>query len=120
MGLQGLHIPLLEGLGQSDCDLFLELATQINHSDGTEIIREGDPGRGLFLLASGNVSIEKMTIEGTAETLAFLEPGECFGEMALVDHKPRSATVRSMGQAEVYSFEQGLIDRFSKNTPTST
>jgi signal transduction histidine kinase len=112
LGLQGLHIPLFEGLGQAESDAFFELATQIDYPDAVEITREGDPGRGLFLLASGNVSIDKMTIEGMSETLAILEPGECFGEMALVDHKPRSATVKAMGKAEVFGFEQAVLDRF--------
>ncbi|MEE2753236.1 MAG: cyclic nucleotide-binding domain-containing protein, partial [Candidatus Latescibacterota bacterium] len=114
---EGLHIPLFEGLGQAESDVFFDLATQIDYPEGVEIIREGDPGRGLFFFASGNVSVDKMTIEGKAETLAIMEPGECFGEMALVDHKRRSATVRAMGNAEVFAFEKMVLDRFFEERP---
>ena len=41
-----------------------------------------------------------------------MEPGECFGEMALVDHKPRSATATAVGEADVYAFEQATLDAF--------
>jgi len=51
------------------------------------------------------VAIAKQTIEGDLETLAILKPGECFGEMALVDHKPRSATVTAVGPAEDHVLE---------------
>lgn len=51
------------------------------------------------------MAIAKQTIEGDLETLAILEPGECFGEMALVDHKPRSAIVTAVCPAEAHVLE---------------
>jgi signal transduction histidine kinase len=112
LSFEGLHIPLFEGLDESERTLVSGLATRIEYDDGAVLIREGDPGRGLFLLASGTVAIAKQTIEGEQETLAVLEPGECFGDMALVDYKPRSATVTAVGAAEVYAFEQTVLDQF--------
>ena len=81
------------------------MISQPRSNTNTTIIREGDQGRGLFLLSSGTVAIAKQTIEGDLETLAILEPGECFGEMALVDHKPRSAIVTAVCPAEAHVLE---------------
>ena len=90
--------------------MVFDLATQIVYEDGDTIIREGDPGRGLFLLAAGKVAMGKQTIEGELESLAILQPGECFGEMALVDHMPRSATATAVGRAEVFALEQTAVE----------
>ena len=117
MQLEELNIALFDGLDASERESVFQLATTGAYQDGTVIIQEGDPGRGFFLLLEGTVSIDKQTIEGTPETLAILEPGECFGEMALVDHKPRSATCTAVGPVEVLLFEQRALDQFFLESP---
>ncbi len=57
---------------------------------GQAIFKEGDPGDGLFILAEGKVRISR-TIPGSGEeALAVLQPGACFGEMAVFDRATRS------------------------------
>lgn len=58
---------------------------------GDVIFREGDPGDSLFLVGEGSVKISKRGRGGEQETLGFIKPGSFFGEMALLDHQPRSA-----------------------------
>jgi signal transduction histidine kinase len=55
------------------------------------IFEEGNAGDCLFLVTSGSVRISKTSGGGTQETLGFIEAGNYFGEMALIDGKPRSA-----------------------------
>ncbi len=93
-----------------------ELATTGACEDGEGIILEGT-GRGLFLQLEGTVSIDKQTIERTPETLAILEQGECFGEMALVDRKPQSATCTAVGPVKDLAFEQTALDQFFLESP---
>jgi CRP/FNR family transcriptional regulator, cyclic AMP receptor protein len=57
--------------------------------------REGDAASGLFVLESGRVEVLK-NWEGRNHLLRVLGPGDCFGEMALMDFGPRSASVRSI------------------------
>jgi CRP-like cAMP-binding protein len=59
---------------------------------GEAILREGDPGDTAYLILEGEVSVRKFTENGELE-LARLGPGDIFGEMCLVDEKPRSASV---------------------------
>ena len=60
-------------------------------NEGDVIFREGDPGDSLYLIGQGSVQISKRGRGGAQETLAFIQSGNFFGEMALLDGKPRSA-----------------------------
>lgn len=58
---------------------------------GTVLFREGDPGAEMFVLHSGRIELTRKMREREAH-LCFLGPGEFFGEMAIVNRRPRSAT----------------------------
>jgi CRP/FNR family cyclic AMP-dependent transcriptional regulator len=58
---------------------------------GTVLFREGEPGKEMFVLHSGKVSISKR-VRDVDKVLATLGPGEFFGEMAIISNKPRNAT----------------------------
>ena len=75
-------------------DLLDEIAPQIRIARFAEndiVFREGDHGDALYLVGTGSVRISKLGRGGQQETLSFIEPGSFFGEMALLDHEPRSA-----------------------------
>ena len=59
-------------------------------SKGTVLFREGEPGKEMYVVQSGKVSITK-TVRDTEKVLATLGPGEFFGEMSILNNKPRSA-----------------------------
>jgi CRP/FNR family cyclic AMP-dependent transcriptional regulator len=58
---------------------------------GTVIFREGDPGAEMYVIQSGRVNIVK-SVRGTEKVLVTLGPGAFFGEMAIINQKPRSAS----------------------------
>lgn len=60
------------------------------------VFREGEMGDSLYVIVSGRV-----TIESGGRTLAALGPGEAFGEMAVLDAEPRSATAQTQAETEV-------------------
>jgi CRP/FNR family cyclic AMP-dependent transcriptional regulator len=65
--------------------------------DGDIIIKEGESGTEMFIISSGKVAISK----GVTTNLAILAEGDIFGEMALVDSRPRSATAKAIGAVMV-------------------
>jgi len=67
---------------------------------GDVIFREGEPGRGLFVILEGSVAITRATSRGE-QTLVTLAPGASFGELALIDDLPRSATARVTAPARL-------------------
>lgn len=74
--------------------------------DGEVIVREGEPGYEMFLIINGEVKIVKEK-EGVETVLAYLKPGEIFGEMAIVEEgKPRSATAKAHGDTTVLAMDK--------------
>jgi CRP/FNR family cyclic AMP-dependent transcriptional regulator len=62
----------------------------VQHSAGHEIIVQGDGGVGFMIITEGTVTVS--TVQGKSRKLG---PGDSFGEMALLDHEGRSATVKA-------------------------
>jgi CRP-like cAMP-binding protein len=62
------------------------------YEPGQVIFKEGDAGDHMFIIIQGAVEIRKRTSMDTARTLSTFKPGDVFGEMALIENKPRSAT----------------------------
>lgn len=80
---------------------------------GEVLFREGEPGELMYVLQSGSVRITK-SVKGEEKTLAILGPGEFFGEMAILNAKPRTATAVVEEQARVLvlggrTFEQMVV-----------
>jgi CRP/FNR family cyclic AMP-dependent transcriptional regulator len=61
------------------------------YEPGQVIFKEGEPGDRMFIIIQGEVEIRKRTSMDTARTLSTFKPGDVFGEMALIENKPRSA-----------------------------
>jgi CRP/FNR family cyclic AMP-dependent transcriptional regulator len=72
---------------------------------GAVLFREGDRGEEMYILQSGKVKISKK-IRGVEKTLATLDKGEFFGEMAILNDKPRSASAETIEDCEML-----VIDR---------
>ncbi len=82
---------------------------------GAVVFEEGDPGSRLYVILEGQVSIVKRT-GGRAVTLARLGAGEFFGEMALLDRQPRSASAvveapSRLLELDEAAFERVVVDR---------
>jgi len=84
---------------------------------GVDIITEGEPGKGLFLILSGEVDVVKDAASPSPVTLARLKSGEMFGEMSLVTDQPTSATVRAATAATVLFLAREYVERLAEAVP---
>ena len=85
--------------------------------NGEVICKEGDKGDEMFVIQSGKVKITKKSQAGEI-TLATLESGNLFGEMALFDKLPRSATAVALGEARVLSIAKKKLFSTIAHDPT--
>ena len=84
------------------------------------IFNEGEAGDCLYLVCEGNVRISKVGRNGQQETLGFIQPGNFFGEMALIDGQPRSAQATANGERSVLGrVDHVTFDRILSRAPSS-
>ena len=82
--LSGMEINFLASLSQEE-----------RYEPGQTLFREGEHGEKMYIVAEGTVMISKSIPGVGEEALAFLERGDYFGEMALIEDRPRSADARA-------------------------
>jgi CRP-like cAMP-binding protein len=72
--------------------------------DGQIVFREGDPGDAWYVIFEGLADVYKADDFLPSRRIASLGPRSCFGEMAILDHSPRSASVVARGEATMFKF----------------
>ena len=87
--------PIFASLNEEEIANLLrdEVSQERVYPQGTVILRGGEVGDSLFLISSGSVQVTLWGTEGPRFPLAVLQAGEIFGEMAVLERRPRSATV---------------------------
>ncbi|HUX14403.1 MAG TPA: cyclic nucleotide-binding domain-containing protein [Spirochaetia bacterium] len=86
-------VPLFADLSAHHVQALAKSCTERNFAKGEEIVRQGNPGVGLFIITRGKVKIVKRLDSGNQIELATHGPGEVVGEMAVLDGAPRTASV---------------------------
>jgi CRP/FNR family cyclic AMP-dependent transcriptional regulator len=84
---------------------------------GEILFREGEPGDVMFIIIQGEVEIRKRTSAKTARTLITFHEGDIFGEMALIEKKPRSATAIAVTPCRTLAMNETLLDSMIENNP---
>ncbi|KAM5468861.1 hypothetical protein MauCBS54593_004856 [Microsporum audouinii] len=92
------EVPLLSSLKPYERSKIADALDTIKHPSGATIIAEGEPGESFYLLESGEAVAYKSGIEGPVKEY---RRGDYFGELALLDDKPRQATVVSKTEVKV-------------------
>ena len=89
------RMPVFGALGERALQLLVEKSRHIEVAAGEYFFREGDAARSVYVLESGRAVVTRQW-QGRAIELNRFGPGDCFGEMALMDLHPRSASVRAL------------------------
>jgi len=84
---------------------------------GQVIFHHGDPGGLLYIISHGKVKITHSTPEGQEALLAILGSGDFFGELALLDDSPRSATAEALEPTETLTLHRSDFRRFIGSNP---
>ena len=110
--------PLFTGLEKAEIDRLIELAEVQQYGPGQVIVAEGSEGDAIFLLYEGEISVSTEDKGGRPVTLATLrEQGVFFGEVAMVDPGPRSATVSATTEAVLLRLSLANLEKFCGEFP---
>ncbi|HKS36064.1 MAG TPA: cyclic nucleotide-binding domain-containing protein [Verrucomicrobiae bacterium] len=108
-------VTIFAGLDDSALALLMERARKTIAPAGTVIVREGEPGNHLYLIASGSVRVCKRFDRAEEVELARLRVGDFFGEMCILETLPRTATVLTGSDAILYALPSvAFYDLFEK------
>ena len=105
-----LATPMFESLDPPEIKQLTEIIDVRELAAGDVLFEEGDPGDAWYALYRGKLDVIKGA--GSREKEIFpLEPGACFGEIAILDGQPRSATVKAIDDSVVLTFVRPAFDR---------
>lgn len=107
------NVPLFKGLKPAELFEFLAKARQTPIKSGRVLFREGDDqDQAMYIIVQGSIEIGKDLPGGGHEIVDTLGSGQCFGEMALADKQPRSATAIARADTVVLAFTGDFLGAF--------
>jgi len=108
---------LFNGLAMDELIDILKICHQRRFEKGAKIFEDGSPGEDCFIIEEGAVRISKMIPNAGEEALTVLHDGEYFGEMALIDGAPRSASAIANEDTTCLVINKADLDRLMAEDP---
>ena len=109
---------LFEGIDSNVLDEIAPDVHLLRLETGDVIFREGDLGESLYLVGEGSVKISKSGRGGEQETLGFVQSGNFFGEMALLDRQPRSAMATAVEPTVLGAVDESTFQHLLEQAPS--
>lgn len=110
-------LSIFKGLGSQELGYLLQSFHTRTYHEGEALFVEGDIGRALFIVETGKVELTKRGQDGKAQVLAVLGPGSFFGEMALLEQLPRSASAHAAERSSLLLLYRAKLDEMLHSHP---
>ncbi len=110
-------VPFFANLNHEEVDNLSRLLVVRRFSAGQIVFHHGDPGGLLYIVSKGRVKITHSTPDGQEAMLAIVGVGDFFGELALLDDSPRSATAEALEATETLTLHREDFMRFIQANP---
>ena len=107
-------VDLFAGMPETDRETIAARMRSFEFADGERIVREGEPGRSMYVVASGRVHI---VLESSGSRVATIEQGGYFGEMSLLTGDARTATVVAEGDVRVLEIDADVFRHLGQISP---
>jgi len=111
------NVPLFSSLSEVELALLTQVRQIRNYPANATIINDGDPANALYIINKGKVKVCISNEQGREVVIAQLADGEYFGEMSLVDDKPRSATIITRTACEISLIQKVQFQRMMVSNP---
>ncbi len=109
-------VDIFAPLSVEETGMLAQAAVKHVFAPGEMVIRAGDPGSSMFVVHNGRVRVQ-VNDNGRARTVATLNEGDFFGEMALFTGEPRTANVVALEETEVLEIGHGAMKRVFETNP---
>ncbi|HYD32448.1 MAG TPA: mechanosensitive ion channel family protein [Azospirillaceae bacterium] len=110
-------IDLFQAFEEAELDRLATALTGREVAAGTMVVRQGEPGASLFVVAEGVLDVLLVPEGRPALTLDRMQPGDVFGEMSLLTGQPRSASVVAVTSTLVYELDKETLDPLLRDRP---
>lgn len=107
-------VDLLASLSDEHHAMIARAAKALEYGDGEVIVREGEPGDSMYIVAAGSVAI---VLEASGTTVATIEHGGYFGEMSLLTGDPRAASAVAQGDVRVLEIDADVFRQVGDMSP---
>ena len=108
---------MFEGLGDEDLDALARTLEERRYAAGAMIFNQGDPGDAMYIIAEGHVNIHLPGEASRRVSLKDITRGEYFGELALFDSKPRSASALATTDATMLELARETLSGYLTRRP---
>jgi signal transduction histidine kinase len=112
------QIPLFTDLSEEDLERLYRMAETVSIPAGQLVLREGDAGVSLYVVLEGELEVTKLQSSHDV-LLALYEPGQFFGEMALLEQVPQSASVRTLQESRLLVVSQAAFQSLLSCSPSA-
>ena len=109
-----LATPFFGGLSDASLDFLVPMLVERHFEVGATVVAEGDQGRSMFIVHSGELVVSTRGDSGRLIRMAGLGPGDFFGEMTLIEMQSRSATVVAESSTVLYELTARQLYTFYK------
>ena len=103
-------VPLFVELSQSDLEEVSNRITRHTYGQGVVVFHQDTPGAMLYIIEEGGVRVFGVGLTGQEHTLNTFGPGEIFGELSILDGKPRSASAVTMAPSVIWMISKTDLD----------
>jgi len=110
-------LELFQGLGYQELGHLVQCLHGRTYREGEVLFVEGDIGRALFILETGRVELTKAGPGGPPQKIYSIQPGDFFGEMALLEQLPRTATATASERSHIFLLYRSKLESLLNHHP---
>jgi HEAT repeat protein len=114
------RVALFADLAPADLKAIASIAGEQFYSDGDAIMRQGEPGTEMYIIASGEVRVMSKLANEEMKEVARRTEGEVIGEMAIISHEPRTATLLASGDVRTLCIDQRQFESIIRERPETS
>ena len=105
---------LLEDIADSELESLSKIIQELSFKKGEFLFKEGEDTKGIYMIRSGKIEINKVTPDGWKQTLAVLTAGNFFGELSILEKREHEANAEAIEKSELLKLSKEDFERMEK------